>query len=95
MQIPKILYVIINYEGANDIGIKFIVINMHVLESVVLENILEEALIIFLAHIVITLNPPQVLQGNDVISLVGDFFTVQVSQINTLVHVRYFNMICS
>ena len=90
----KVLYVLINNKWINDVWIRFSVINIHVLQLVVLEKVLKEAVTILLVFIPFTINPAQVLQWNDVISLVGDFFTVQVSQINTLVHVRYFNTYC-
>ena len=57
------------------------------LEFVVLEKVLEEAVAILLISIIMTMNPAQVLQGNYVISLVSVIKTVQISQINALVHV--------
>ena len=60
---------------------------MHVFQLVAREKVVNETVIIFLVFIINTLNPAQVLQGNYVISLVSVIKTVQISQINTLVHV--------
>ena len=49
---------------------------MYVLELVVPEKVLEEAVAILMVIINRTTNPAQVLQGNDVIPLVGVFLTV-------------------
>ena len=92
--VPKILYVIVNDEGVHDVWVRSFVINKHVLELVVLEKVLEEAVTISLVFINKTKYPAQVLQWNDVIATVGVKVTVQVPQINTLVHVRYFNIYC-
>ena len=68
--------------------------NIHIFELVVLKKVLEETLTILLVFIIKTVNPAQVLQGNDVIATVGVKATVDVPQINTLVHVRYFSPGC-
>ena len=67
---------------------------MNVLEFIALEKVLEEAVSISLVFISMTINPTQVLQWNDVIATVGVKVTVDVPQINTLVHVRYFSPGC-
>ena len=67
---------------------------MHVFEFVVLEKVLEETVIILLVFIVMIINPAQVPQWDDVISVVGVFPAVQVSQINARVNVRDFNTDC-
>ena len=93
INVPKILYIITNDKGVHDVWIRFIIINKHVLQLVVFEKVLEEAVTILLVVIITTINPTQVLQGNDVIAIVGVKATVDVPQINTLVHVRYFNFL--
>ena len=69
--VPKILYVIVNNEGANDVWIKISVINIHVLQFVVFEKVLEEAVTILLVCIINTVNPTKIIQGSDVIATVG------------------------
>ena len=67
---------------------------MHILDFIVLEKVLEETNIVLLVVIITTINPTQVIQGKNVISLVGVLSTVQTPQISALVYVRYFNFIC-
>ena len=38
------------------------------------------------------MNPAQVLQGSDVIALIGMIIIVQVPQVNAFVHVQYLNL---
>ena len=92
--VSKILYVILNHEGVNDVCIGISVINIHILQFVILKKVLEEAVIILLVVIIFTINPAQVPQGKDVIPIVSVPFTAQIFQISALVHVRYFNTYC-
>ena len=92
--VSKILYVLLNHERVNDAWIRIYVPNIHIFQLVVLEKVLDEAVTILLVIIIKTMNPAQVLQGKDVSSVVYVIFTVQVSQFNALVHVRYFNLYC-
>lgn len=50
--------------------------NIRILELVVLENVLEEAITILLIFMIIIINTTKVLQGNDVIFFVGVFITI-------------------
>ena len=64
---------------------------MHILDFIVIEKVLEEASIVLLVFIILTMNPAQILQRNDIITRKGISIAVQIPQINALINVRYFN----
>ena len=78
MEVSKVLYVFIKNERTDDVWVRNFVINIHVLQLVVLENVLEEAVAILLIFIIKAYNSVQAFKEHDAVTFVGVAVTVNI-----------------
>lgn len=78
LQEPKILYVILKDEWVNNVWIIRSISYIHVLQLAAFEKIMEEAGAFLLVFIIYTTNSTKVLQGKNIITVIGATTTVKI-----------------
>ena len=83
----KVFHVINDSKWINYVRSSVFVGNTQKLDFIALEHVLEEGTAIYLVFVTVAVNFTQIRQGNNLITTVRVIFTVQVPQVNTLIHI--------